>query len=88
MLANDKNPNYNSNEFIIIDIVGCVIFLLPRCIGLFYVNSKSKVTTRPQNITYVNQWTIKYKQTNQRNIMIGLKDIKLRILLIYIYYIL
>ena len=81
MFIKNQNPDYDLTELIIIDVISSVIFLLPRSIALCYVNSKSKVP-RPQNIMYVNQWTIKYKQINT---MIGLIDIKLRIFLIYIY---
>lgn len=81
MFIKNQNPDYDLTQLIIIDVISSVIFLLPRYIALCYVNSKSKVP-RPQNIMYVNQWTIKYKQIN---IMIGLIDIKLRIFVIYIY---
>ncbi len=68
MFIKNQNPDFDLTELIIIDVVSIVIFLLPRGIALCYVNCKSKVP-RPQNIMYVNQWTIKYKQINT---MIGL----------------
>ena len=65
MFRNNKYSDYDLTELIIIDVISSVIFLLPRGIALCYVNSKSKVP-RPQNIMYVNQWTINYKQINQK----------------------
>ena len=86
MLIKNQDPDYDLSEYIIIYVVSSVIFLLPRGIALCYVNSKSKVA-RPQNIMYVNQWTISIQQKYQINGMIGLYDIKLIIFFIYIYYI-
>ena len=65
MFRNNKYSDYDLTELIIIDVVSIVIFLLPRGIALCYFYSKIKVP-KPQNIMYVNQWTINYKQINQK----------------------